>query len=406
MTPTTPANGLLARLRQQMSPRLPRRRTRTTAPAVCQPQNALSATHSAALAAFPEVLTSSEDTARQELEARGQFLARQDRWDDLGAEIRAADQARLRTPGGAAHCDLLARGARLDVVAPVQQILSDATLMPQHAPRGGIEQLEAQLDEFPDDYGVALVIVKAHVDLAWAWRGEDWQDALPAARLTSFQRHMARAEEILDRFNPFEHDSPALAACRCALLAAAVEPDVRMADDYEDLIDLDPANPRHMRAFGNHLLPRWFGSYQMLEVEARRIALMTQDLWGAGGYAWVYLDALSVDPGALELLDGEFFLEGMRDILERAPDQHVVNTWAAFCAVTLAELPAHRRATREVLRLLRSALEWIQRDHLEELHPLIWGQAKMGLKPARLDTSLEAIADMGRTAARNALAPA
>ncbi|CUH63842.1 hypothetical protein TL5118_00636 [Thalassovita autumnalis] len=354
---------------------------------------------------LPEKPTSAEDSLRQQIEARGQFLARQDRWEELGEEIRAADQSRDCTPGGMGLADLLARGARLDVVQPVEQILSDPALLPQHAPREGISALEEVLEDHPEDFGVALVLIQAHIDFAWAWRGEGWHDALPPQRQHSFLRHMARAEALLDRFSPFEHDSPALAACRCALLAAAVEPDARLADDYEDLIDLDPGNPRHMRAFGNHLLPRWFGSYQMLEVEARRVALMTEDLWGAGGYAWVYLDALSVDPGALELLDADFFLDGMRDILERAPDQHVVNTWAAFCAVTLPALPAHRRATREGLSRLRAALDWIQRDHLQELHPLIWGQAKLGLGAYASLPSIEELTEMGRTAAQNALAP-
>lgn len=354
---------------------------------------------------LPEKPTSAEDSLRQQIEARGQFLARQDRWDELGEEIRAADQSRDCTPGGMGLADLLARGARLDVVQPVEQILSDPALLPQHAPREGITALEEVLEDHPEDFGVALVLIQAYIDFAWAWRGEGWHDALPPQRQHSFLRHMARAEALLDRFSPFEHDSPALAACRCALLAAAVEPDARLADDYEDLIDLDPGNPRHMRAFGNHLLPRWFGSYQMLEVEARRVALMTEDLWGAGGYAWVYLDALSVDPGALELLDADFFLDGMRDILERAPDQHVVNTWAAFCAVTLPALPAHRRATREGLSRLRAALDWIQRDHLQELHPLIWGQAKLGLGAYASLPSIEELTEMGRTAAQNALAP-
>jgi hypothetical protein len=352
---------------------------------------------------LPERPTSAEDSLRQEIEARGQFLARQDRWDDLGEEIRAADHQRDHTPGGMAVADLLARGARLDVVQPIEQILGDPGLLPQHAPRDGIKALEEVLEEYPDDFGVALVIIGAHIDIAWAWRGEGWEAALPQIRQQTFQRHMARAAELLDQFSPFEHDSPSLAACRCALLAAAETPTSRMADDYEDLIDLDPANPRHMRAFGNHLLPRWFGSYQMLEVEARRVAMMTEDLWGTGGYAWVYLDALSVDPQALDLLDGDMFLEGMRDILDRATDQHVVNTWAAFCAVTLPSLPTSQRSSRDVLRRIRAALDWILRDHLQELHPLIWGQAKMGLGAYAQLPSIEELAEMGRTAAANAL---
>lgn len=353
---------------------------------------------------LPEIATSAEDALRQDLEARGQFLARQDQWSELSAEIRRSDQDRRRTPGGMAYADLLARGARLDVVQPIEQILRDPALMPQHAPKNGVAEFEALLEEHPEDFGVALVVVKTHIDIAWAWRGDLPASQLAPLRLQQFQRHMDRAMAILDAFSPFEHDSPALAACRCALLAATTDADRRMADDYEDLIDLDPGNPRHMRAFGNHLLPRWFGSYQMLEVEARRVALITQDLWGAGGYAWVYLDALSLDPGALEFLDADFFLEGMRDILDAAPDQHVVNTWAAFCAVTLPSLPKQRRQGQDVARLLQSALTWIKRDHLREVHPLIWGQASLGFDSRSFGASFDAIADMGRDAARRALA--
>ncbi len=38
--------------------------------------------------------------------------------------------------------------------------------------------------------------------------------------------------------------------------------------------------------------PAAFGSWEMLERQARRTAERTRDLWGAGGYAWVYIGAL------------------------------------------------------------------------------------------------------------------
>ena len=48
-----------------------------------------------------------------------------------------------------------------------------------------------------------------------------------------------------------------------------------------------------MRAFGEALLPARYGGYDMLDSEARRTAAHTDDIWGAGGYVWVYLDALA-----------------------------------------------------------------------------------------------------------------
>jgi len=327
------------------------------------------------------------------LRIRGQFLARQERWQDLGAEIRRHDSARRATPGGSALADLLAYGARADVVRPIEAALADPGLMAAHAPRAGLSALEGVLAEHADDYGVALVVAHAHIDIGWAWRGQGWRTEVPDRHRQAFQRHFDRAGEILDRFDAFGLDSPALAAARCALLPASPEPQSRVADDYEDLIDLDPGNPRHMRGLGNHLLPRWFGDYDQLELEARRSAARTGDIWGAGGYTWVHLDALTVDPGAFLRLDVPFFVDGMRDILTHRPDEHVANLWAAFCAVTLAQPRYDAAPIAPAVRQVRSALDWILRDHLTEVHPLVWGIAA---RPGQASGTREDMARLGR----------
>ena len=319
-----------------------------------------------------------EESEGARLRARGCFMARQEMWDVLGAEIRRHDRARHSTPGGTALADLLSYGARSDVVLPVETALSDPGLMSAHAPREGMAAFEEVLKEHPGDYGVALVVAQAHVDIGWAWRGQGWISEVPEKHWEAFHTHFDRAGDILDSFDAFAEDSPALAAMRCALLAATPAPKTRVADDYEDLIDLDPGNPRHMRGLGNHLLPRWFGSYEQLELEARRSAARTGDVWGAGAYTWVYLDALSVDPGAFRHLEVPFFLDGMRDILTRRGDQHYANQMAAFCAVTLQQPRYDRPDIAAALRDLRGALDWILRDHLTELHPLVWGVAAKG----------------------------
>ncbi|MBR9651221.1 hypothetical protein [Thalassovita aquimarina] len=341
-----------------------------------------------------------EEAERRALEQRGQFLARQDMWEILGREIRDLDRERAVTAGGMSKADLLALGARSDVTAPVLAAFADPGLMPQHAPRHGLRDLEGVLDDHPHDYGVALVVINAYIDIAWAWRGDGGIADIPADRRREFETKMARAADILDRFSPFEHDSPALAATRCALLAAQAGADQRIVDDYEDLIELDPANPRHMRAFGNHLLPRWFGSYQQLEIGARRSAVLTRDIWGMGGYAWTYLDALAVDPTAIEMLDVDFFLDAMRDILQRRPDQHIVNTFAAFCAVTLQQ---DRFPSSQATQLAR-AFDWILRDHLREVHPVIWAMAHEDPTRASGPAALDSIARDGEKRALRRIA--
>ncbi len=353
----------------------------------------------AQLVDIPIADATNEEIEGLRLRARGQFLARQEMWDSLGAEIRLNDKARRTTEGGTALADLLSLGARADVVRPVETALSDPGLMSAHAPRHGLAALNEIREDHADDYGIALVVVHAHIDIGWAWRGQGWISEVPEKHWEAFHRHFDQAGDILDGFDAFAENSPSLAAARCALLAAGPAPQSRVADDYEDLIDLDPANPRHMRALGNHLLPRWFGDYDQLELEARRTAARTADLWGAGGYAWVHFDAIAVDPLVLRRLDVPFFLEGLRDILARRGNQHMVNQVAAFCAVTLAQPRYAQAEIAETTRELRGALAWILRNHLREVHPLLWGLAAQGATSGVAPMARDALMVLGRETA-------
>ncbi|MDW3117222.1 MAG: hypothetical protein R8G60_05115 [Roseovarius pacificus] len=218
--------------------------------------------------------------------------------------------------------------------------------------------------------------------------------------------HFRRAHDILAPFDPVDLDAPSVAAAQCLLLAALPQARHKVADAYERLIDLDPDSPRYMRTLGQHLLPTQFGDYQQLEIEARRTAARTGDLWGAGAYTWVYLDALAQDDGALSLVDPGYFIEGLKDILGRKREQHIVNVMTAFCAIAMGpdralQLTGTAEQTR---RKLHDCTGWLLSDHLQELHPLIWSQA---LLPPRLTPALpsrRALITKGRQAALHAIA--
>ncbi|MEC3861915.1 hypothetical protein VK792_11530 [Mesobacterium sp. TK19101] len=328
---------------------------------------------------------------------QGQFLSRQEAWAELGELIRSFDQRRVTTPGGTPVAAVLAAGARADAV---EAAAAAVRRFDETGARDTLLALEDILEDNSEDHGVALVVALAHIDIGWAWRGESWGLELPTLNKGGFHSHFNAAARIIDRFDPFELDAPTLAAARCALLAAERRPDQRVADDYEDLIDLDPASPGHMRAMGVHLLPRWFGSYEQLELQARRTAARTIDLWGAGGYTWVYLDALAMDDGAFERLDPEFFIEGMCDILALQPEQHTVNLFAAFTGQTLSgwSEPGSNRAR------VAECFDWIARDFLREVHPVVWMQdVTPVLHPAPLPTTRDT-QRKGRVRALSALA--
>ncbi|MFD1342381.1 hypothetical protein [Litorisediminicola beolgyonensis] len=298
---------------------------------------------------------------------QGRHLARQEAWEEFCTLIRRSDASRATTPSGRSVAGFLAEGAAADAVgqAGERAAAGDAA-----GAWSALEDLTYTIDTFPGEYPVVLVAAQAHLEIARLWLGDPDRRLSPARRAAA-AAHLGAARRFAERFDPIEADSPALAELRCNLLSASRSPAARVADDYEDLIDLDPRNPRHPRALGRALLPRHFGSYGALETQARRTAHRTTDIWGAGAYAWTYLDALAEDEECFRVVDAEFFIEGLHDILDRSSEQYLVNLLAARTAP-----PARRLGRQDTARArILDAFDWIVRDHLRELQPSAWVEA-------------------------------
>ena len=341
---------------------------------------------------------STEDTtAYNRYFEQGQFLSRQENWGELGKLIRCFDQKRLTTPGGTPISEVLAAGARFDAV---QSSIEAVGRFDEPGARAPLNALDDVFEEHCEDHGVAVVVALAHVEIAWAWRGDRWGGALPTTNKAAFHAHCRAAARIVDRFDAFELDAPSLASARCALLAADPRPDLRVADDFEDLIDLAPGCAHHMRRMGLHLLPAWFGSHRRLEMEARRTAARTEDHWGAGGYTWVYLDALAQDPEAFRLLDAELFVAGMHDILDRQPGQHTANLFAAFAG----QSAGGQSDTGSARARVAACFDWLVTDHLREVHPLVWMHSNSVVQHAQPVACARAIQKRGRVRALSTLA--
>ncbi|WP_417207964.1 hypothetical protein [Antarctobacter sp.] len=337
-----------------------------------------------------ELDPASKDAAR--LRARGQFLARQDDWEQLAAEIRSADASRALTAGLQSQAVLMCEGARQDITEAIAEGVERGDPLSVQA---AVASLEPLLAEMPGCPVIAYIVAMAHVDAARAWKGTALTGDLPPQRHEAYARHMAAAARLNDLFDPFEHETPLWAMVRCAVLEVDPQPHARVADDFEDLIDLDPGNPHHLVQFGWALRPIRFGSWEMLDAQARRTALRTADVWGVGGYTWVYLGALAEDQGAFRRLDADLFVEGLHDILARHPSQATVNRMAALMAYRVdgqADVGGARQR-------IANCFGWVVQDYLRELHPLIWAES-----PARPNTSCNDTVDVARLGQTRALA--
>jgi len=337
-----------------------------------------------------------EDRIRDAHRNRALRLARQEHWEVLSALIRHADTNRKLTPGSMPVAELLAYGARADVVLAVEHALFDLHPEKDAPLLRGIQALEYILEDHPRDHIIACIVAQAHIDIAWAWRGPLKHAQLAPRNRAAFDSHFARATEILVPFNRTVKTSPLLAATFCALVAGTQTTSRDVADRYERLIDLNPHNPGPMRAMGNHLLPRWNGSLAVLELEARRTAARTQAVWGAGGYTWVMFDAISCDDAACAQVDLDFFLEGLRDILARRKDAQTVNLLAAYCAKTMCDTFSDDDKSDQNRSQIAASADWIVRHHLTELHPMIWAHAAQGFDNNLRIRSADRFAAAGR----------
>lgn len=333
------------------------------------------------------------DQALKRLFDQGLFLARQEAWDEIGILLRGMDACRDHTSDGRSSAVAFAKGVRHDAVTAATQGVGcqdiEATLR-------ALAPLDAVQEELCEDHGIAYIVAMAHIDTAEAWHGAFANRDTPPAKRVAFRTHMQKAARIIAPFDPVERNAPTLAIARCRLLRAVETPSDCVSDRFEDLIDLDPASPMHLRHFGRALLPRQFGTHERLETEARRMAMLTRDVWGTGAYTWMYLDPLSRDLDVLDVINPDLFVEGMHDILKRGHDQRIANQFAVLTGVTLAGGQPHEKKRNRIAQ----AFGWVVQDHLREVAPLIWAAAP-GAPDGLRDQD---IASFGRSRAMQVLA--
>lgn len=345
-----------------------------------------------------------EDLACDSHRAMGLKLSRQEDWDRIAETISRFDATRTKTGGGMPVAELLAYGARADVVSAAEHALLHGDPDSEVPLIAGIDALETVLAERPDCCWTAGIVAMTHMDMAWAWRGTGWDADVPQRNRAAFSAHFDRAADILSPYDPVGLDSPMLGTAHAGLSSGQARDAQRLALSFERLIDLDPRNARAMRSFGLQMLPRWHGDHEALELAARRNAGRTYDVWGAGGYTWVMFDAIAADSEACGRLDYDFFAEGLENILKATNDQYIVNLLAAYCANTMRLKPEIDDASADMRARIAENARWIVRDFMHELHPMLWAHAARGFDNAIRVRCARRFAQSGLVDAHRALA--
>lgn len=303
----------------------------------------------------------------QRIAERGRALARQDDWDRLADLVRMSDANRDVSPAGRPVASLLMSGARCDIIRHARDTIGEEG----DGWREGIEALEETLEEYPEDYAVALVLGEAHLDLAQiaADAGLD-----PAADI-------AAAGALLDRFNALELNSPALANLRRRHSEMSGRDLQETLDDYEDLAELAPEYAGTLTDLGSYLA-RNPGGPERLAQEAQRYGDLLGDVWGRGALGWIMLSALATDPALLPKVRGGAVTDGLQDILNRREDPFTANLVAAYLTQALSGRAQPRPSRAEPA--LRAALIEILRSDIRVLVPQAWAIAAGRPTPCQL----------------------
>jgi hypothetical protein len=197
--------------------------------------------------------------------------------------------------------------------------------------------------------------------------------------------YVARAKQAISGLDANKLKSPLLASVQFALLPFLPEPKTMLPRLYETRVHLDTDDIAPHYNVGRLLLPRYFGSYDQLELLGRQAVAWTHRRMGAAAYAALYLGALNIDTAPLNTLDPELFEEGIEDLIcfRKRDPAHVPQVIEALWTLANLDFPfgmetqACHEWDKRCERMGELALE-VTRSHLTGVHPGSWRNGTSG----------------------------
>ena len=225
--------------------------------------------------------------------------------------IRALEASGQRGPRGRAACTVAAERLASPIVAE----------------NGHAERNETRLAFYADwartsphcpfatsAYATAL----AHT--GYSYRGTGWARDVSEEAWEKLRSYSQRAESVMNASQPRFHTHYAwtLAYLRLALVANKPTPD--HLSRFQMAVNANSHEREVYSAMAHAMMPRWFGSFDLIEHLARQCADATRPVMGETVYAFVYDYLLTYHPPAEMGFDWTRLKRGYADWLERFPD--------------------------------------------------------------------------------------
>lgn len=323
---------------------------------------------------------SPEQDEWSEIERGFAALADEGLWMSLLDRLRGVDQSRQRFASGKRYYECALAGA----IAPVTRHLGEPARI--DVATAALAPLTTLHIGNLNDYMPAVLLAHALIEIGWAVRGPLPPGETPRDAKDAAQVFFARAEAVIESFDPILENSPMLAEARYRLAPGVEDGTVFLRDWYEDWADLDPSNPGMLATHAAFLTPEWYGDYDEIEREARRAAKRAADGLGAGAYPCFWQAPLEADRSAVARIDPEMFLTGVHALLEGNRSQALANDLVALLfRLTLpsrTETPEEVERAQPVRERLAEGLREVILRHLTELQAPIWGIEETAIRRA------------------------
>lgn len=177
---------------------------------------------------------------------------------------------------------------------------------------------------------------------------------------------LAKAEALLDRFDPAACASPLLAETQYRLTALAAEGLAALLDAHDDWADLDPSD---RAVWHNHarLMLAQGATAADIAAAAARCEWQTERWWGKGGYALFLLPVVHLDMALWDRIDPERLAAAALDLARhRRKDQGAINRLAANWHHLMPMAPA------AFLPLMRTTWRQLLEESFNALVPAAW----------------------------------
>ncbi|MEL6838406.1 MAG: hypothetical protein AAFP85_03895 [Pseudomonadota bacterium] len=306
-----------------------------------------------------EAFKNQKETAKEHVEAG--------RWSELATWIETLDQSRATAPDDRrltrhlidAICANALKDVRTEMGACGEYAVDEIRFE-------GIDPFIEAAKLNPENYSLNCLAAKICLDVGTLIRGGDYAAYTSNKAFERMEQLFNYADVFLDRFDAQALNSPLVAGLKYKRLAGinCELRDLRAAFDVR--MQLDPHDLETMAEHAFYLLPRWYGDYDILNDEARKVFATTHLELGASAYAAFYLELLDVDEGALATVDVSLLDQGMVDMIRHSGDpQTTVNRILGLVSTAMASEMGQSRTSAKQKRELRTVFARLVREELD-----------------------------------------